>query len=51
MKDRNPNNLNFNAVFNVDEKQQKVEGGYEWNNTNENRSMTPPIEQLFLPGQ
>jgi hypothetical protein len=22
--------LNFDAVFNVDEKQQKVEGGYEW---------------------
>jgi hypothetical protein len=35
----------------VDEKQQKVEGGYEWNNTNENWNMTPPIEQLFLPGQ
>jgi len=51
MEDRNPNNLNFNAVFNVDEKQQKVEGGYEWNNTNENWNMTPPIEQLFLPGQ
>ncbi len=34
MEDRNPNNLNFDAVFNVDEKQQKVEGGYEWEQHN-----------------